>query len=282
MSSSIVAPTAPDGGNGNTQGHCSRCHRVWTLKTGQGICQWCLKPASCQSSTSKPRHIKSRSYSSKRQAPVHSNGYDQLQGEWLAYYNVASRFTDRVKPQDKEDILHTIIANLADVERNNGHKPFTEAVMYRIASRTVADYWRTYYKINNGLNCGSCSKAQRRKCKEDDLYSQCPKAIRLESLDKPIIDSEGHTTELGELIADDKALDLEAWVDARTFLLGFPQRLLLIADKFNSGQVLEAKDRMYLSRFRQREQKRLFQNVTFQPQIPTYIVEAPSRLEYLS
>ena len=130
MSSSIVAPTAPDGDYSNTQGHCSQCHRVWTLKTGQGICQWCLKPASCQSSTSKPRHNKSRSYSSKRQAPVHSNGYDQLQGEWLAYYNVASRFTDRVKPQDKEDILHTIIMTLADVERNNGHKPFTEAVMY--------------------------------------------------------------------------------------------------------------------------------------------------------
>ncbi|MFC1989799.1 hypothetical protein ACFLVW_04490 [Chloroflexota bacterium] len=258
MSSSIVAPTAPDGDYSSTQGHCSRCHRVWTLKTGQGICQWCLKPASCQSSTSKPRHIKSRSYSSKRQAPAHSNGYDQLQGEWLAYYNVASRFTDRVKPQDKEDILHTIIATLADVERNNGHKPFTEAVMYRIASRTVADYWFSHYEINNGLDCKHCSKTQRHKCKEDNLYSQCPKAIKLESLNKPIIDSEGHTTELGELIADDKALDLGAWLDARTFLLGFPQRLLLIADKLNSGDNLTHSDSQYLYKFRKREQKKLF------------------------
>ncbi|MFC2072617.1 hypothetical protein ACFLUU_07975 [Chloroflexota bacterium] len=261
MSSSVTAPTAPDGGNGNTQGHCSRCHRVWTLNEGQGICQWCGKPASCQTTMAKPRSVKSRAKPERKQPT--SNGYDQLQGEWLSYYNVASRFTDRVKPQDKEDILHTIIMTLADVERNNGHKPFTEAVMYRIASRTVADYWRTYYKVSNGLNCGSCSKVQRRKCKEDDLYSQCPKAIKLESLNKPIIDSEGHTTELGELIADDKALDLGAWLDARTFLLGFPQRLLLIADMLNSGQVLEARDRMYLSRFRQREQKKLFQNVTF-------------------
>jgi len=257
MSSSIVAPTAPDGDYGNTQGHCSRCQKVWTLKTGQGVCRWCGKLANCQTSTTKPRSVKSRSNGYKRQAPVHSNGYDQLQGEWLAYYNVASRFTDRVKPQDKEDILHTIIMTLADVERNNGHKPFTEAVMYRIASRTVTDYWRTYYKISNGLNCGSCSKAQRRKCKEDDLYSQCPKAIKMESLNKPIINSEGHTTELGELIADDKALDLDAWVDARTFLLGFPQRLLLIADKLNGGQALTNKDHQYLWRFRQREQKRL-------------------------
>ena len=85
-------------------------------------------------------------------APVHSNGYDQLEGKWLAYYNVASRFTDRVKPQDKEDILHTIIMTLADVERNNGHKPFIEAVMYRIASRTVADYWFSHYSYNSGLD----------------------------------------------------------------------------------------------------------------------------------
>ena len=238
-------------------GHCSRCHRVWTLDERQGVCQWCDKPASCQSSTSKPRHIKSRSNQRRKQAPVHSNGYDQLQDEWLAYYKIASRFTDRVKPQDKEDILHTIIATLADAERNNGHKPFTEAVMYRIASRTVADYWRTYYKASNGLDCGSCSKAQRQKCKENDLYTECPKAIKLESLNKPIIDSEGHTTELGELIADDKALDLDAWVDARTFLLGFPQRLLLIAGKLNSGEALTNKDHQYLWRFRQREQKRL-------------------------
>ncbi len=156
------------------------------------------------------------------------------------------------------DILHTFIAALADIERNNGHKPFTEAVMYRIASRTVTDYWRTYYKASNGLDCGSCSKAQRRKCKENDLYTECPKAIKMESLNQPIIDSEGHTTELGELIADDKALDLDAWLDARAFLLGFPQRLLEVAHKLNNGEALTDRDRQYLCRFRRREQKRLF------------------------
>ena len=257
MSSSVVAPPAPDGDNGSSQGHCSRCHRVWTLNERQGVCQWCGHLAICQSSPTKPRSIKSSSNGRRRQAPIHSNGYDQLQGEWLSYYNVASRFTDRVKPQDKEDILHTIIMTLADVERNNGHKPFTEAVMYRIASRTVTDYWRTYYKASNGLDCGSCSKTQRQKCKGDDLYSQCPKAIKLESLNKPIIDSEGHTTELGELIADDKALDLGAWLDARTFLLGFPQKLLAIAHKLDNGDKLTATESQYLWRFRKREQKTL-------------------------
>ncbi|MFC1864508.1 hypothetical protein ACFLYG_01605 [Chloroflexota bacterium] len=61
------------------------------------------------------------------------------------------------------------MVTLADVERNNGHKPFTEGVMYRIASRTIADYWRAYYKANNWLDCHTCNKAQRQKCRSEDL-----------------------------------------------------------------------------------------------------------------
>ncbi len=253
MSSSVIASPEYD----KPQGHCSYCKRVWTLRERQGVCSWCHKPASCITATSKPRQFKSRSNGHKRQALAHSNGYDHLEGKWLDYYKVASRFTDRVKPEDKEDILHDIILTLADVERNNGHKPFTEAVMYRIASRTIADYWRTYYKANNGLDCHSCSKAQRQKCRSADLYRECPKAVKLESLNQPIIDSEGHTTELGVLIADDKALDLDAWVDARTFLLRFPQRLMLIAHKLDNGEKLTPTDCQYLWRFRKREQKAL-------------------------
>jgi len=262
MSSSVIAPASPDGDNGNHQGYCSRCHRIWTLKTGQGVCQWCGHLAVCQSSPTKPRSIKSRSYSKKTQAPVIGNGYDQLEGEWLLYYRVASRFTDKVKPEDKEDILHTIMMTLADVERNNGHKPFTEAVMYRIASRTVSDYWFNHYSYTAGLDCKHCSKAQRQNCKEDNLYTQCPKAIKLESLNKPIIDSEGRTTELGELIADDEALDLDAWADAKTFILRFPQRLLDIALRVNNSESLSDRDRQYLSRYRRREQPKLKLNVT--------------------
>jgi DNA-directed RNA polymerase specialized sigma24 family protein len=229
VSSNVAAPAASNGDNGNHQWHCSRCVRVWTLNERQGICQWCGKLAVCQSSQTKPRHIKSRSNRRQKQPHGNGNGYDHLEGQWLTYYKIASRFAHKAKAEDTEDLLHDIIITLADVEHNNGHKPFTEAAMYRIASRTVADYWRSYYKASRGLDRGSCSQKQRRKCREDNLYTECPRAIRFESLDKPIIDSEGHTTELGELIADDKAIDLGAWIDARTFLLGFPQRLLMIA-----------------------------------------------------
>jgi hypothetical protein len=130
--------------------------------------------------------------------------------------------------------------------------------MYRIASFSVAQYWRTYYKLTNGLTCGNCSKAQRDKCKEDYLYTECPKAIKLESLNKPIIDSEGNLTELGELIADDKALDLDAWLDIKTFLLGCPQRLIAIAKKRLGGIPLDNKDKCYLQRYWKTHQKSLF------------------------
>jgi hypothetical protein len=174
--------------------------------------------------------------------------------DWDKYIAVAERFQHKAKSQDREDLKHTIILRLAQVASNNGRKPFTKAVMYRIASYVVADYWRTQYKLTNGLNCGSCSRKQRQKCRTGDLFRQCPKAIKLESLSKPIIDDNGNTTELGELIADDKAIDLEAWADAKTFLLHSPIRLLDIASKINGGDTLSHADCQYLYKFRKREQ----------------------------
>jgi len=239
-------------------GHCSKCHKVWTLEKRQGVCQWCNRLAVCQSSTAKPRHIKSRSNGRKRQAQTNGNGYDQLEGEYLTYYNVASRFSHKAQAQDREDLLHDIILALADVERNNGHKPFTEPAMYRVASLSVADYWRAQYRLTNGLDCGSCSKAQRRKCRKDWLYPECPKAIKLEYLSKPIVDKEGNLTELGELIADDKAIDLDAWLDSKTFLLGCPQRLIGIALKRLKGIPLDGNEQRYLNRYQKKHQLTLF------------------------
>jgi hypothetical protein len=146
---------------------------------------------------------------------------------------------------------------LAVAERNNGHKPFTEPMMYRIASYTQSHYWYSHYKVNNGLDCQHCSKAQRQKCRSEDLYSECPKAIKLEYLEKPIIDGEGNITELGELIADDKALDLDGWLDAKTFLASAPKRLLGIGYKRLKGIPLDNADKLYLGKWRKREQKRL-------------------------
>jgi len=202
--------------------------------------------------------IKSRSNGRKRQArPVGDNGYDQLDGEWLTYYKVASKFTHKAQAQDREDLLHTIILNLAIAGKSNGHKPDNLSWMYRIASFTVAQYWRDYYQRINGIDCGHCSNQQRKRCKQQDLYSECPRAIRIESLNKPIVGEDGHISELAELIADDKAIDLDQWIDDKTWLAGCPQRLIDIAQKIQDGIPLTNADKLYLGKWRKRQQKRL-------------------------
>ena len=253
-----VAPAAPNGDNGHHQGHCSRCGKVWTLTKRQGICPWCGKLATCQTNGAKPRRIKSRSNGRRKQGNGNGNGhgYDQLPEPYLTYYNVALPFANSVP--DREDLLHTIISNLADAGRSNGHKPDNPSWMYRIASLTKAQYWRDHYRHTNGLDCGRCSNKQRRKCKEKWLYGECPKLVRIDSLNKSITDGEGNLTELGELIADDKAIDLDAWLDNKTFLLTSPERLLLIGEKIRDGIALTKGEHCYIQRFRKREQKNLF------------------------
>ena len=177
--------------------------------------------------------------------------------DWSKYIVVAERFQHKARQEDREDLKHDIIVRLADVERNNGHKPFTEMAMIRIASFTVAEYWRAYYRRTHGISCGECSQKQRQECRKRNLYPECPRAIRIESLSKPIIDSEGNITELVETIADDKAIDIGAWLDARTWLLGCPIRLVQIAHKKLDGLPLTNRENQYIWYWRQKEQKSL-------------------------
>ncbi len=121
----------------------------------------------------------------------YGNGYDQLQGECVTYYKVASKYVHKAKFEDRDDVLHTIILNLAVVGRSNGHKPDNPSWMYRIASFTVAQYWRDYYKRINGIDCGHCSNPQRKRCKALDkhkrqsgrikysIFSECCSSIRI-------------------------------------------------------------------------------------------------------
>ena len=242
-------------------GHCSQCGKVWALEQRQGVCQWCGKTAISHTNTAKPRIIKSsRRHRPKQPADGNGNGYHELTGQWLSYYKVASKYAGKSKSQDKEDLLHDIMIALNTAEGNNGHKPFTEGTMHRIASRTQADYWYKYYRITNGLDCGHCSKEQRRKCRKHSLYADCRRAIKLESLNKPIIDSEGNITELGELIIDPDSLDVDAWDrDTSIWQIGYKPRLVEIAHKLKAGEALNNADTIYLCRYRKRrEQKSLF------------------------
>jgi hypothetical protein len=189
----------------------------------------------------------------------HRNGYDKLEGDWLAYYKVAKNFTHKVKPEDREDFLHDLFVAFASVKvkyQDKG-KELTIYGLVRIAQYEVADYWRKWYKRNQNTTCERCSKAQRRKCKEDNLYSQCPKAIQLESLSKLIEDGSGNRVELYQLLADDKAVDLTARLDAKLTLESYPKRFVDLAYKKYAGYPFTNTERSYYHREQKRAQKTL-------------------------
>lgn len=149
--------------------------------------------------------------------------------DWERYQQIAQRFQYKVKLEDKEDIKQDIIVRLAEVETNNGHKPFTEGSMMRVASYVVKEYWHNL----------------KRK----------PMIVSLNS--NGIQDEDGNSIELWETLADDKAIDLEAWQDAKTWLLGCPERLVSIAHKKLKGIALSEADMIYLCRWRKANQKQL-------------------------
>lgn len=145
--------------------------------------------------------------------------------DWGKYTDIADRFQHKAKAQDQDDLRHNIILRLAEVALNNGHKPFTGATMYRVASFVVMEYWR----------------AEKRNAK-------------VVSLNTEIDNGEGDTIELLDTVADDNAIDLEAWLDARFWLLGCPRRLLEVAHKRVNGIVLDNADKLYLGKCRRKAQ----------------------------
>jgi hypothetical protein len=231
------------------------------LEEGQGICHWHSDNADCVTTATKPCQLESSESGKGRQADNGNNGYDHLPEPYLTYYKVALRFAHKALLGEQEDLLHDIIEGLARVAKRKAAtgQDFSQAAMYRIAEHIKDHYWYRHYSYTNGLDCSHCSKAQRAKCRANWAHSSwayydCRRAITVESINQPIVDSEGNTTELAELIADDKALDLEEWIDARTFLIGAPIRLKAIAMKVRKGEKLNQPEHCYLYRLRQKQQ----------------------------
>jgi hypothetical protein len=254
-------------------GYCSNCHKIWTLEERQGVCRWCGQPASCQTTTTKPRRLKCRRREREKQADHNNNGYDQLPEPYLTYYKIALRFAHKAFINDSQDLLHDIIEGLARVAE---HKTLSEAAMYRLAEHIKDHYWYKHYSYHNGMDCQHCRKAQRAKCRKNWAYSDwaycdCHKAIQLESLNQPIVDSEGKIIELAELIADPDSLDPEFWDKESLWQLGYEPRLVAIANKLKAGTPLGWKDHKYLQRYRREAQKKLFSMSNFGVISETYI-----------
>ena len=186
------------------------------------------------------------------------NGYDQLEGDWLTYYKVSKWFANKVKRQDRYDFLHDTMLEMAKVKARyeTKGKPLTEAGLMRVASYELKGYYQRQLMLTTTINCTHCSKEQRRKCREGGLYSQCPKYHNVISLDMDIEDGDGHKARLIDFIADDKAIDILARLDARRYLLGFPTRLVKIGYKIYAGYQLNRKEQTYLDIYRMRHLKR--------------------------
>ena len=188
------------------------------------------------------------------------NGYDQLTGNWALFYKIARYFVHRVRFADRQDFLHDLMLEMATVKAKYEvkGKPLTEAGLMRVASYELSEYWVKQRRLTTWLDCGNCSKEQRRKCREELLYSDCPKYHQLVSLNTVIEGGDGHKAELIDFLADDKAIDIVARLDARRFLLGFPKRIVQIAYKIYSGYPLDNADKLYLGKWRKKnDQKRL-------------------------
>lgn len=200
--------------------------------------------------------------------------------DWNKFADIASRFDRKAYFQDREDLNHNIIVRLAELTIQKGN--LSLASMLRIASYVVQEYWHSFKKtsievcIANGTakprNWESCTYSHKPNgnCRSyivihhKHIINVCPYlAYRpAQSLDMEITDGEGNVSQLWEVIADDKAIDLDAWIDSRTSLLGLSRRLVNIAVKLQSDKPVTKTDMRYLERYRKNkkaiQQKSLF------------------------
>jgi len=150
--------------------------------------------------------------------------------DWQKYINIADKFQYKAKPEDRQDLRQDIVLRLAEVEAkyNGSGNSLTEGGMVRVASYTVMAYWREIMRL--------------------------PKITSLNGI---VADSEGDETELCQMLADDKAIDVDAWLDAKLWLYRAPPRLVKIAYRKVSGLPLNKAEQTYLRRQRQNYQKEL-------------------------
>ncbi len=151
--------------------------------------------------------------------------------DWSKYITVADRYQYKAKAQDRGDLNHTIILSLADAQTrldNNGGGQVSDVAMLRIASYECKKYWRSEYR--NG---------------------------RVISLNAIIDDGDGNGIELIDTLADDRAIDLEAWLNEATWRLGYPKKLVEVIGKRLKGISLTKYEQLYLCRFWKKQQKRL-------------------------
>jgi hypothetical protein len=210
---------------------------------------------------SRRRTIKGHTRTTK---PKTEPSYEGLSGEWADWYKTAKCYESKALTQDREDVRHDIILELADARKRDG-QPIPQLRQYRIASLMIALYWRKLHPADSRVCLYYGAHAIKPRCdnctRPGSEQRPCPyKAYRPnESLEREFTtDTEGERLRLLDIVQTESVLDLPAaWTELNTWLLGFPARLVEIAGKRLDNQPLDVKDRMYLTRFWKTHQKRL-------------------------
>ncbi|MBA7681240.1 hypothetical protein ES703_89578 [subsurface metagenome] len=174
----------------------------------------------------------------------------ELEGDWAVFAKIAGFFVYKVPPDDREDFLQDMLLEMVKVKAKYDAKgkTLTEASLMMVASYELKDYWDKRRHRLFGLNCSNCTSEQRRECRTR-LPSECPKGKSRQVLrmTKIIRDGDGNKpTELLELIADNKSIDLAARLDARRILQLLPKGLVKIGYKRYAGWPLKKEEKEYL------------------------------------
>ena len=130
------------------------------------------------------------------------------------------RYEAGIHWEDKEDFTQDVLAEMMERARRDSGG-LTSEEMWRAARCVRSRYWRTYKK-----------------------------ARRNSSLNEFVPDTK---IEFIETIADDKALDLDALLDAKSRLEHLPPSIVALGKKLVKGDPLTVNQRLYLSRFRKGE-----------------------------
>ncbi len=143
---------------------------------------------------------------------------------WGSCRKVAARtcYSSMIHHRDKEDFVQDVLLEMMQrAQLDSGGLSTKE--MWRAARCVRSRYWRAYKK-----------------------------ARRISSLNVSIRDT---TIELHETIADDKAVDLDALLDAKSHLENLPPGIVCIGKKLVKEDPLTKNQRLYLSRFQEGEVK---------------------------
>ena len=154
--------------------------------------------------------------------------YDRLPEPWREWARIARNFSYQLEePWDREDLMHDIIVELAKVAekyRQQG-KPLTKGGCIK-----VAEYRRLHFYHQ---------KKRWRK-------------VSSVSLNGIVRDGDGNETELINTLVAQKGIDLDTWIDAKSYYMRSPERVRRAIRKLvnENWRTLSGYDWKLIKRFR--------------------------------